>query len=295
MTLDELANGATLALVSLGGDKPLAREVQKRLCKLGLLDPPVDGAFGPVSHWALAAFRERAGLAETPLLDRALAEALLSATAQSLFPIRPVVSLAGSVVTAMTERNHWLCRHPKAVNIVYVEGVNADGKPNGNRPNAFNDMRLLIRFREDGVPELAGAWEGTSEPGRYYVEIQPLDPRGAARIALGQFKAWSVGTHGGSAPHEALVQTAAITVHRDLNQDYQRADDQTCVGLFGINQHWGFDMARGDIGKASAGCLVGRTKAGHREFMALCKNDARYAVSKGYRFVSTVLPAQALN
>jgi hypothetical protein len=154
---------------------------------------------------------------------------------------------------------------------------------------------MVIRLTADGTPDMAGLWEGTSEPGRHYTEVEPLDPRGAARIALGQFKAWSVGTHNGSEPHEALVQTWDIPVHRDLNRDYLRLNDTVYTGLFGINQHWGYDLHRGDIRKASAGCLVGRTKTGHRAFMALCKKDPRYLANRSYRFMTAVLPASELD
>ena len=62
------------------------------------------------------------------------------------------------------------------------------------------------------------------------------------------------------------------------------------TGLFGINQHWGYDAPMGDLGTTSAGCLVGRTKNGHRQFMALVKQDPRYKVSTGYRFVTAIMP-----
>ncbi|HEY8509928.1 MAG TPA: hypothetical protein VIL32_16310, partial [Steroidobacteraceae bacterium] len=65
-------------------------------------------------------------------------------------------------------------------------------------------------------------------------------------------------------------------------------------GLFGINQHWGYDLPRGDIGRASAGCLVGRTKAGHRAFMSIVKEDPRFVASHAYRFITTVIPASAV-
>jgi hypothetical protein len=48
------------------------------------------------------------------------------------------------------------------------------------------------------------------------------------------------------------------------------------------------------IGRASAGCLVGRTKAGRRAFMALCKADPRYRANDSYRFLTSVLPAASV-
>ena len=93
---------------------------------------------------------------------------------------------------------------------------------------------------------------------------------------------------------EALVQTAPISVFRDLNEDFERQGDEKFSGLFGINQHWGYDLPKSDIGRASAGCLVGRTKGGHLAFMALCKEDPRYVASNSYRFMTTAMPAASV-
>jgi peptidoglycan hydrolase-like protein with peptidoglycan-binding domain len=292
MTLDEIAGGRPAVSLSLiGGDEVLALQVQERLSVHGLLDPPADGSFGPVSLWAIAQFLRKVGTPGKTLLDAEAARALLGA--EAVFPLQTPASLAGRLVRAMQAAGYWLCRHPECVNIVYVEGMDEDGTPNVDAPNEFNDLRLVLRVNRAGNPEIAGVWEATTEPGRYYTLVEKLDPRGAARIAFGQYKAWSVGTHMAGRPsaHEALVQTAPIRVFRDLNADFERTGDEVFTGLFGVNQHWGFDLPRSDIGRASAGCLVGRTKAGHRAFMALCKADPRYVASNGYRFVTTALNA----
>jgi hypothetical protein len=196
----------------------------------------------------------------------------------------------------MQTSKHAVSRHPDCVNIVYVEGMDINGARNQNTPNEFNDVRLVLRVNRAGRPDIVEAWEATSEPGKHHTSIEKLDPHGAARIAFGQFKSWSVGTHMAGRPsaHEALVQTSHVLVHRDLNEDFERTGDEVFEGLFGINQHWGFDMPKSDIGKASAGCLVGRTKAGHRAFMQICKSDPRFVSSRGYRFSTTVLPASAI-
>ena len=299
MTLDELAGGApAIPRALIGGDSVLAREVQARLAACGLLDPPVDGQFGPVSHWALDQFLRRHKL-DPNQLDGLGARALLDpATETDAYPLQLTTGtpLAERIVTRMRALDHWICRHPECLNIVYVEGIDPDGTMNDDAPNLFNDLRLLVRINRVGRPVIEGAWEATTEPGQYHTVIKPLDPRGAARIAFGQYKAWAVGPHpkSGTNSHEALVQTAAVTVHRDLNADYQRWGDLTYTGTFGINQHWGYDMPYHDIGKASAGCLVGRTKAGHREFMQLVRGDARYRASQGYRFMTTVIDGTTL-
>jgi peptidoglycan hydrolase-like protein with peptidoglycan-binding domain len=289
MNLNEIGSGVSLALI--GADQVLARQVQERLVAHGLLDPPADGLFGPVSLWAIAQFLRKTGTPGKTTLDAEAAGALLAD--KPVFPLRTPDTLAGRIVRAMEHAGYWLSRHPDCVNIVYVEGMDADGTPNIDAPNVFNDLRLVLQVNRAGTPEITELWEATTEPGRYYTLVEKLDPRGAARIAFGQYKAWSVGTHMAGRPsaHEALVQTESIRVFRDLNQDFERTGDQIFQGMFGVNQHWGFDLPRSDIGRASAGCLVGRAKAGHRTFMALCKSDPRYAANHSYRFVSTVLPA----
>lgn len=257
MTLQDIESGGRAVPLSLiGADRALATHVQERL--------------GAVA-----------------------AAALLADAGEPLFPLRTPDSLAGRIVRSMQAAGHWICRHPDCVNIVYMEGMDPDGTPNTDAPNAFNDLRVVLRVNRAGNPEIVESWEATSEPGKYYTLIEKLDPRGAARIAFGQYKSWSVGTHMAGRPsaHEALVQTAPIRVHRDLNQDFERTGDQVFEGLFGVNQHWGFNLTRSDVGRASAGCLVGRTTAGHRAFMALCKSDPRYAANNSYRFLTAVLPA----
>lgn len=295
MTLDSIIDGTrpALPLSLIGGDAALTREVQGALGDIGLLDPPADGLFGAVSQWAMQSLLRRLGTPAKAVLDAAVARALRAPDRDQLFPLRTPDTLAGRIVRAMLYRGHWVNRHPDCVNIVYVEGMDANGTPNTDAPDVFNDLRLLLRVNKAGNPEVVACWESTTEPGIYYTKLRKLDPRGAARIAFGQYKAWVVGTHNNGKPsaHEALVQAKEITVFRDLNEDFEREGDPTDTGVFGINQHWGFDLPLQSIGNASAGCLVGRTKQGHRQFMAAVKGDPRYAASHGYRFLTTVLPA----
>jgi hypothetical protein len=293
MTLQDLISGAApVPLLHIGGDVALTREIQTRLGQIGLLDPPTDGQFGPVSQWALGQFLEQADLASKKVLDAEVARALLDDAAEELFPLKMPNTLAGRLVRALQAQGHWISRHPDCVNIIYVEGMDEDGKPNDNAPNVFNDLRLVLRINRSGNPNILSEWEGTTEPGMFF-ELHPETALGVARIAFGQYKAWVVGTHkpNSKSAHEALVQAAAIDIFRDLDKNFNRTGDRRFNGIFGINQHWGFDLPKSDVRNASAGCLVGRTKAGHREFMSLVKEDARFQVSRGYRFMTTVLPA----
>lgn len=296
MHLVDITGGAApVPFPNIGADKVLSTELQELMAKFGVLDPPADGAFGPVSRWAFDETLKQLGLVGKTAIDGEVAGRLLGADAEKLFPVAPGGDFPGRIVSYMRKEGYWLSRHPECLNIIYVEGCDENGTPNGNPPNRFNDLRLLLRINPpDGAPQIVESWQATTEPGRFYTE-NPLDPNGAARIALAQFKSWYVGPHGiGGGQHEALLQVGEITVYRDKNRDYKRDGDKAYKGLFGINQHWGYDLPQNDIQNASAGCLVGRTTKGHREFMAMIKADPRYRHSNGYRFMTTIISTEKL-
>ncbi|MGL4618347.1 MAG: hypothetical protein ACRCZS_04720 [Chroococcidiopsis sp.] len=201
-------------------------------------------------------------------------------------------ALARRILRWMKSRAMTISQGERRYNIIYVEGMNADGSLNDDAPNCFNDRRLVMQVLND-VPVVIGNWEGTTEPGSYYT-ISPMNPLGAARIKFGQYAAWRVGTHGQRDRHEALVQVAPVTVHRDYNRDFYRTGDRITTGLYGINQHWGYDLGFNNISQASAGCLVGRTRQGHREFMNLIKQDVRYQSDRSFIFTTTIIPGDEL-
>ena len=199
---------------------------------------------------------------------------------------------ARAILRWMKSRALVISRGEKRYNIIYIEGMNADGSLNNDAPNCFNDRRLVVQVLND-VPYIIGSWEGTTEPGSYYT-TSPLNPLGAARIKFGQYTAWRVGMHGTRDRHEALVQVAPVSVHRDYNKDQYRTGDRITIGLYGINQHWGYDLGVNNISTASAGCLVGRTRQGHREFMNLIKQDVRYQEDRTFIFTTTIIPGDEL-
>ena len=297
MKLEEIiANGSTVHLRELALDRELAGDIQNRLVKLGCLDPPVDGVFGSVSGFVLAQFAREARVAFDETIDKTLAKALLDNSEDTFLPIAPGNDFAGKIIKYMQLRNYWIARLPGFLNIVYVEGADGNGNPNADRRNEFNDRRTVIAI-ENGRPVLKLNVVGSTEPGDHFIN-NPMNPLGAARIAFGQYKAWRVGTHNASKPskHEALIQVGEITVHRDLNKDGKRTGDRLDVGAaFFINQHSGFDAPVGNIGRSSAGCLVSRTTADHREFMRLVKTDPRFRkASNGYKFLTTVIAGDDL-
>lgn len=296
MSLENIVvSGTGVDLRALSRGNPLTNQVQQRLLDLGFLDPPVDGDFGPVSQLALQQFGKAIGSDVDLTLEPDVARGLLEGDIDTLLPVMPKADLAGRIFRYMRRKGHFFARLPGHLNIVYVEGVSKNGTPNDNRPNAFNDRRIVLTI-EDEVPVEPGNWAATTEPGKDFTE-QPMNPKGAARIAFGQFKSWRVGIHNASKPsrHEALVQVDIIRVHRDLNKDFKRTGDAVFEGSnFGINQHMGFDRPEDNVGPASAGCLVGRLKEEHREFMRIIKTDPRRKATQGYKYMTTIIDGREL-
>ncbi|HEY9605925.1 MAG TPA: peptidoglycan-binding domain-containing protein [Allocoleopsis sp.] len=283
------------SMEGIASDKELATQIQIRLIDLGLLDPPADGQFGPISSAALKKFQSLMKINEPEQLGPLTAKKLIETKPENLPApeLKLGNDLASRIIKYMKAKGYQIFQGIREYNIVYVEGMNSDGSLNSDPPNCFNDRRMVIQI-VDGVPTIAGNWEATTEPGSKYTE-HPMNPGGAARIKFGQYKAWQVGIHGTSDRHEALIQTGGpITVYRDLNKDYQRVGDKEDTGYFAVNQHWGYDLPSNNVYYASAGCLVGRLRQGHREFMSLIKQDRRYQLNDRYVFYTTVLYGQDL-
>lgn len=201
-------------------------------------------------------------------------------------------NLATRVADYMRHKKYLLFAGTEHYNIIYIEGMNANGSLNSDAPNCFNDRRIVLQTI-GGIPRIIGNWEATTEPGSHYT-YKPMNPLGAARIKFGQYTAWRVGMHGTRDRHEALVQVAPVSVHRDFNKDFKRTGDRINTGIFGINQHWGYDLPFNNISTASAGCLVGRSQGGHKEFMNLVKSDVRYQKNRSFIFTTTIIPGDDL-
>lgn len=275
-------------------DSALLKEIQTCLAKAGYYKIEIDGKYGPSTKAAFEQFKKDAFLGQLETVGPSTAEALLKLDTKK--PTAKLHNLAGNsnnddlaskIVRRMQALGMEVYTGKNEVNIVYLEGADSKGNVIPDRLDEWNDRRLVIVFNGD-TPTIIGNWQATTEPGAFYTHNK-LNSRGAARIAIDkQFKAWQVGIHGNSDRHEALVQTGgSVTVHRDGNKDGARTGDYLDTGYFGINQHWGFDM--NNVGKASAGCLVGRYRKEHRDFMRLIKKDPRYLANKKFVFSSCVL------
>jgi peptidoglycan hydrolase-like protein with peptidoglycan-binding domain len=279
---------------AIGKDAELTTQIQVLLIGLGLLDKPADGKFGPVSAAALKQFQELTKSGENDYLGAVTAKNLIETKPEDIPepPLKLSNSIASRIVKYLQAKDYQVFTGAKQYNIVYIEGMNEDWTLNSDTANQFNDRRIVIEILE-GVPKIVNHWQATTEPGKYYT-YNPMNPGGAARIKFGQYKSWAVGYHGNADRHEALIQVAPITVHRDFNKDFQRTGDKLDTGLFQVNQHWGYDAPVNDIKNASAGCLVGRRRDGHREFMAIIKQDRRYVANNDYVFYTTIIPGDDL-
>lgn len=220
---------------------------------------------------------------------QALIELLLKLFARK--PAEPP-DLAARIVAGMKKRGMKLDTGLGQRNAVYVRNMGPDGVKNAGTPNQFNCSRYVIGF-DTGKPKIMGAWEATTVPGRKWT-MSPMDRRGAARTVPGQYTAWRVGVihPGTSGAHEAMMQCADVKVDRDLNKNFKDDDQVYTAGPeCGICQHWGYDLPHDDLGGSSAGCLVGRVKDGHRQYMSLMKSDPRYVADHNFIFTAALLLA----
>lgn len=179
------------------------------------------------------------------------------------------------------------------INIVYLEGINPDFSENADALDGWNDLSLLISHLADGTPVLLHSAVCTTEPGKaatFSSAARRLG--GVARIKFGQHTAWRMGYHQfakRNKQHPALVQCAAIPVHRDSNRDGKRTGDLVNYG-YGINQHSTFPGYTGSkIGNWSAGCLVRRWWVDHLAWIGILQQDARYLKNKKFVFSSTII------
>jgi hypothetical protein len=154
----------------------------------------------------------------------------------------------------------------RALNIVYFEGINCDlTTVNSDKIDVWNDARAIV----SNTGDVLLCCTATTEPGWYYRE-HPMNDGGAAQLAFGQYlDAWEIGNHRGQI---ALVQCGDLKVYRDKNEDGSRKGDALDVGSdFGLDQHT-TSNAPDNVGRWSAGCLVGKYPDTHNEkFMPICR------------------------
>lgn len=280
----------------------LAVQVQVRLIALNLLQPPADGKFGTLSTGALQEFQRIMGCDDDGI-DKDTAKKLIETKELPRIEIRTQDNFAKALVNHMQDKGYKVFEGSKKFNLIHIEGMDLDGTANADQFDRWNDLRLIFEIASDGSMAIVGKWIATTEPGAYYT-YNPMNRKGAARIALAQFTAWQMGTHGRARPHKALVQTGgAVTVHRDFNKDGSRTNDRLDTGYFGINIHADYDKRRNltkeqlrgvPIKLASAGCEVVRSFQDHLLSMSILEGDVRYQANRKFVFTNATLDGSKL-
>lgn len=204
------------------------------------------------------------------------------------------MNLADKLLAYFIYKGYTYSTAPFTYNIAYIEGANEDGTANADKPDGWNDRRILFTIN-DGVCKIVMNVAATTEPGIKATFDPAAEKRGGvARIAFGQYTAWKMGYHKGRANHPALVQVTPLPVHRDFNKDGKRTGDKVDIGLFGINQHGAPVRANPPVvGNWSEGCLVGYYWINHLKFIGLLKQDARYVADKYFLFTTAIIDGDA--
>ena len=184
------------------------------------------------------------------------------------------------------------------VNIIGLEGLNANFTLNDDAPNKFNDLFILLGINKDGKFKYLQKSVGTTEPGFHYT-YNRMNPKGAARIEIDtkHEKIWKMGYHGSSSRtrHEALQQLgASVCVRRDDNEDFSRVGDKLDCGWHGINFHGGYNNPTNNLGRASAGCQVIQSMREIASAIAHLKRDYYYCRNKDHRFSYIILDASKI-
>lgn len=230
----------------------------------------VDGSYGWKTREAVRAFQKALNITVDGLTGpetiKTIKQALIGEASPKPLPDKG--KLADRIIRALIARGDELYT-TGAVNNVYVEGMDADGRDNGNRPNQFNDTNFLIAV-VDKQPTIVWSAEATDEPGKYWTD-RPMNPGGAARIALGQHDAWSPGQYHGV---DAWTQDKPVSFYRDAMKHFRR-EGVVESAIIGLHQHQGYDLPADDLGRSSAGCLVRRMRRDHLKFMELTRAGGR--------------------
>ncbi|MBU6340319.1 MAG: peptidoglycan-binding protein [Bacteroidetes bacterium] len=309
----DLGRGVNTAELASAKFRPAVLSLQTILCDLGILDPIIGGSetrdFGPIgkadgsigqnTRNAIYEFCRLSGLAYDQEGGLSLAAIHTLAVVDPNTFINIVwdnapddtldTRFAKRVLRYMRKKGYWIARSPNACNIIYLEGVNANGSLNADEPNQWNDRRLVVRIAPGGKPEILLNQEATTEPG--IPSVRMINPSGTARIGFGQYKSWKQGLH--KERQLALVQTGPVKIYRDKNRDHQRDGDKVYVGVFGINQHSTNNLPL-YVGNYSIGCLVGRYYQEHLQFLLTVKSDYRFLLNTEYTFISTVISGKDL-
>ena len=145
---------------------------------------------------------------------------------------------------------------------------------NGNKvTNLYDDFLVVLYKTSDEWTRKI--YTITTEPGRYYMMQNIINPKGTAILKPNQYRGcWQIAKHKGK--YKALCQKKAVQVYRDNNKNdvYDLLPRTLDTGVFGINIHrssqW---VTRETVDKYSAGCQVFNDPTQFNSFMRLCEKQ----------------------
>lgn len=170
------------------------------------------------------------------------------------------------------------------INFLNVFGVRA----NTGFTNTFDDV-IGVFYRGEGDVWMLEKFDGTTDPGKFYLE-HPIDVNiGTGILAPGQFEeVYEVGLHQGK--EKALVQRGKMKCYRDKNLDDVYNMDPATIqdGLFGCNLHNANDKFKSVVNdKWSAMCQVVPEPSDHKRIIDLA--EIHESIYPGVRMDYTLL------
>ena len=160
--------------------------------------------------------------------------------------------------------------------------------------NKFDD-KITLSYKVDGE-WMFYSFDATTDPGRYWTQVEIMRKEGVACMKPGQYKAYKIDKHRGN--YDALCQREGeVEVYRDNNKDgcYDLDDNNTQTGYFGINIHRATARAgkkSTQVDKWSAGCQVIADNDDWSEFIFACYKARQIW---GNKFTYTLINSEDIN
>ena len=144
-------------------------------------------------------------------------------------------------------------------------------RTNNRKIDNWDDYFCLV-YQENGQDKIFIDDQFTTDPGITYMQKKLLNPKGCSILVPGQYKGmWTIGLHQNK--YEAFVQKNPCSVYRDRNLNNYLDFDPTTIdtGIFGINQHHGYDSK--NVGPNSAGCQVHKSIKTLKQILDIAKKS----------------------
>ncbi len=147
--------------------------------------------------------------------------------------------------------------------------------------NLYDDT-LGIAYIDDKNNQIVAEFEGTTDPGLYYLKQKLGNKKGTAILCPGQYRhCWELGKHG-KYKQEALVQSkkAKFKVWRDNNNDGQLDfkgkifDDVSGLNLH-TTRYTNETVENSFVNSWSAGCQVIKNPTNHSHIMTILNISAK--------------------